>query len=993
MLVSCSRILYMIIGNNYRPVEHPIKYTVILTLISVLLIVYLHAPVLASNKGEILTALNLADSLRKADHPDSALIYTESALKEAESVFGERDRMVAYVYHITGRCYFDIKKFSQSEQLFTKSVTLRKELLGSDHLETAESLIHLGLTYMNLGKYADAENALRQAQDIKQGKLGTNHPDVAECQSKLAVIYRIRGKYTDAVNLERRILRIFEESLGPEHDKVGVSLFNLGTTYRYLSRYSEAESLYLRAFAIRERALGSDHPEVGVILNYLAQLYNGLDRHAEAERYAKRALKIAEDHYGSNHTTVAICMNILGDIYCDLRKYYQAEQLQKKALEINEKALGLENIQVAPILNDLANIYYRTGSYSEAEPLYKRALAIREKALGSDHPRTANRYNSLAKLYACMGKSAEAHSYFKRLHQSRLNFIEYAFSYASEEQKIRFASKHSPIIDTYIFWALLNDSKDAREFALDMLLRGKAVVLDAVSAEHEIAYCSDDDEIELMAKHHADICGEIAALTLTGPGSLNSEMYQNRLRILNEAKDSLEAELSKNCSEYRNEFNRNRFSLHDIAKALPEGSILWEFVKYNTYDFRKLGSDEERTGAPRYLAITYNHEQEITMYDLGDAGKIDEIILSTRAMLYNAHREIYKYGDKKAEQMLNKLTHRLYNIIFKPLIASDSNISRIFISPDAQLNLLPFEILPDRDGCYAIERYKISYLSSGRDLLKYRGGPEYENWALVMANPDFAHSPQNTGIREGLTAPITPYSNNRLESYRGGVGCLSPDLFPSLPHTKAEAVAVTKLLRLRTDLDVQAYYGADALEEVLKGMTSCPRVLHLATHGFFCEDTDLKREGLSENPLLRSGIVLAGANRFSSEKEIGDEIRIEDGIATAFEISGLNLNGTELVVLSACETGVGEAKNGEGIYGLRRAFQHAGARSIIMSLWDVPDRETREIMVRFYDYWLDGRSKQQALRLSILDAIGRLRDSYGAAHPYLWGALFLLGDS
>ncbi len=972
--------------------KHRIKFTAILMVISAVLIVCLHAQILASDERDILTTLNFADSLRKANQPDSALVYAESALKEAESVFGERDRMVAYAYHIKGLCYFDSKNFALSEKLFGKSAALRKELLGSDHLETAESLIYLGLTYMNLGKYADAENALQEAQDIKRGKLGTNHPDVADCQSKLAVIYRIRGSYTDAANLERRILHIFEESLGPEHDKVGVSLFNLGTTYRYLSRYNEAESLYVSALAIREKALGSDHPDVGIIHNYLAQLYNGLDRHTEAEQHAKRALKIAEEHYGSNHTTVAICMNILGDIYCDLRKYRQAEQLQKRALEINENVLGFENIQLAPILNDLANIYYRTGRYSESEPLYKRALAIREKALGSDHPRTANRYNSLAKLYACMGKSTEAYLYFKKLHRSRQNFIEYAFSYASEEQKIRFASKHSPIIDTYIFWALQNDSKDAREFALDMLLKGKAVVLDAVSAEHEIAYCSDNDEIELMAKQHADICGEIAALTLTGAGSLNPEMYQNRLRTLNEAKDSLETELSKNCSEYRDEFIRNRFSLHDIAKALPKGSVLWEFLKYNPYDFKKLGSDEERTGAPRYFVITIDHEEEIAMIDIGDAREIDELILTTREMLYNARREIYKYGDRKAERMLNKFTRRLYNIIFKPLIASDKNISQIFISPDAQLNLLPFEILPGPDERFNIEKYKISYLSSGRDLMKYRGGQKYENWALVMAEPDFAHSPEYTVTGEELATPGMPNIGYRFESYRGSSGCLNSDFSPLLPHTKAEAVAVTELLKLRADLEVRAYYGAEALEEVLKRMTSVPRVVHLATHGFFCEDTDLGGEGLSENPLLRSGIALAGANCFRNKKDIGEDIQVEDGIATAFEISGLDLNGTELVVLSACESGVGEVKNGEGIYGLRRAFQHAGARSIIMSLWDVPDRETREIMVRFYDYWLNGQTKQQALRLSILDAIDEFRRSYGAAHPYFWGAFFLLGD-
>lgn len=342
------------------------------------------------------------------------------------------------------------------------------------------------------------------------------------------------------------------------------------------------------------------------------------------------------------------------------------------------------------------------------------------------------------------------------------------------------------------------------------------------------------------------------------------------------------------------------------------------------------------------------------------------------------------------QQRLNDLTGRLYNLVFAPLQSTIDGGHDLLIAPDGQLCLLPFEILPRPDSSFVIENYGVSYLSSGRDLFKYDDPPPYSNQALVIADPDFdlsLASVVNQVDRDPFENDLNPGDHSLS---RGAKACL-PVVFNRLLYSRREAKLITRSLMEKGNLTVTAYYGPEALEEVLKNLGDSPRVLHLATHGFFCEDIDKSRDRLFENPLLRSGLALAGANNLNVDSNTNRD-QVEDGILTAFEVSGLNLGGTELVVVSACEAGVGDIRNGEGVFGLRRAMQLAGVRSVLMSLWKIPDRETRILMENFYNHWLDKVSKKTALRRAILKVIETCREKYGVAYPYFWGGFVLIGD-
>jgi len=945
------------------------------------------------------------DALIEERQFEQAIAIGEEALEKTKKVFGQSNQIVARVLKSLGECYYEQADYEKCESLFNQTLIIREKALGPDHPDVAQSLSDLAIVYYSQGKYSEVESLWKRSLAIREKAPGTEHPDVAESLHDLATLYTEQGRYAEAEPLFNRSKSIWEKAFGPEHPYVAASLNNLASLYLDQGRYAEAEPLLNQSLAIWEKAFGPEHPYVASSLNNLASLYSEQEKYIKAEPFFKRALSIKEKVLGPEHPGVATSLNNLAGIYWRQGRYVDAEPLLKRSLSISEKTLGFEHPDVAQSMNNLAAIYRDQGRYAEAEPLYKRALAIWERALGPDHPNTGACLGSLAIVCGSSGKTDQSLVHYEKLQQSRQNFIEYVFSYASEDQKLRYIEKYPLLDHSLLSYAIINGRKEptgsAREVAektrtelrstaLEMALRAKAVVIDAVSAEKEIAFCSYDEEIRRKAEKHAQVCGEISALTLTGYEQIDPAVYRERLAALYQEKDALETELSNNCSEFKEALAAGRFKVSDVANAIPLGSVLWEFVCYEPYDFTKTGNDKERTGPPRYLAFTLDREGEITLKDLGDAEAIDQLIHSARERLYKAREEAYFPVVIQSEKQLNQVTAELYETIFAPLASRLGDRTDILISPDGQLNLLPFKIFPCPDGQYVIEKFRISYLSSGRDLLRFKKKQESTDWAMVMADPEFNLAGEALAAQRDKTLNEPEVSPVLYAQSRGVSGCFN-HRFTSLRYSRRETASVVQALEDQARLKARYYCGGNALEEVLKGMPAAPRVLHLATHGFFCDDVEMGQQGGFENPLLRCGLALTGANCVM-DKARKDESRKEDGILTAFEVSGLNLVGTELVTLSACETGVGEVKNGEGVYGLRRAFQHAGARSIMMSLWKVRDRETCELMEGFYQNWLGGQSKREALRQSALKILASQREKHQAGHPYFWGAFVLLGD-
>jgi CHAT domain-containing protein len=412
------------------------------------------------------------------------------------------------------------------------------------------------------------------------------------------------------------------------------------------------------------------------------------------------------------------------------------------------------------------------------------------------------------------------------------------------------------------------------------------------------------------------------------------------------------------------------------AASLPQGSALLEYIAYTDSPLLpKPGAPpSQKPGELRYLALLLFPDGSSRALDLGPAAPIDRAVQRLHAAL-----------SKKTSSYLSA-SKALESLLFQPLLPLLPNTRRLFIAPDGQLHLVPFAALHDGRS-FLLDSFDITYLSSGRDLLRPREERSPSRSVVVVADPDFTSAPSPLG------SPSVDERSASLEPFFSSLREELPDIpWAPLPGTRKEAIAIQRLFP-----HAQLLLGPQATKQALLTLET-PGVLHVATHGFFLEDSSaspssravshfgaLAETGpqrLPPEPLLRSGLMLAGAHSPSPQ---GASPRREDSLVTALELAGLNLWGTQLVVLSACDTGRGDLKRGQGVYGLRHALQVAGAQTVVSSLWKVDDDTTQQLMEGYYQNLLAGQGRTSALR----DTMRALRRS--RPHPYFWAPFIALG--
>ena len=922
---------------------------------------------------------NLASLYKTMGSYDKAESLYSRSLAIHEKVLGPEHPNTATSLNNLAELYQAIGAYDKAEPLYRRSLTIREKALGPEHPDTAVTLGHLASLYYKMGDYERAEPLYRRSLAIREKTLGTEHPDTAGSLNNLASLYNTMDSYDKAESLYRRSLAIWEKALGPEHPNTAATLGHLASLYCKMGDYERAEPLYRRALAICEKTLGPEHPDTAASLNNLASLYYTTGSYEKAESLYRRSLAIYEKALGPEHPSTATALNNLAELYHEMGSYDKAEPLYRRSLAIRAKTLGPEHPDTAGSLNNLASLYKTMGSYDKAEPLYRRSLAIHEKALGPEHPSTALSLSNLALLYAAQGRSGEALTLMERSQESDRKQIEQILGFAPEAQQTKFLATRENNLFAYI--SLIRqqfpDNDKAIRNALDVWLARKGILLEAQKRIKDVLSVGDNPQAQEIFANLILIRQELAMLVLGGQGKEGPEAYQKRIVELTAQKETLEGQLSRLSQAFAQQRRTRIATTSTVASALPKGAILIEMARMKDFDV-KTGT----SGTPRYLAfvLSSGKNPDVSLVDLGDADNIDQQTASFKKSLGSS---------KTLPDVLAKQSNDLYRLIFAPLHLGIGKSRQLFLSPDGSLNLIPFEVLRDDKGRYLIETHTFHYVSAGRDIAGYGMIKEKGQKALLIGDPDFNLAAKQTDGEK----PVT-----RSRQMQGLT-------FSRLPGTKEEVEAIAAIMG-RSDSDT--YTGETARESVLLRKES-PRILHLATHGFFLSDQDWsslmdeKTRGITvaakeapsgknafrtENPFLRAGLALAGANRSLVQEGVAE------GILTAEKILGLNLRGTDMVVLSACETGVGDVKNGEGVYGLRRAFTQAGAKSLVMSLWEVPDRETKELMVSFYQNLQSGKmNRVEALRHAALKQRETVKARYGSDNPYYWGAFVFLGEA
>src|SRR6266498_279794 len=918
---------------------------------------------------------------QRAGKYDEAIPLIARALEIRERILGPDHRDVASTINVLANLYYYKGDYAKAEPLYQRALDIREKALGPEHPQVASSLNNLANLYIDRGAYVKAEPLHLRSLAIWEKALGPEHPGVADVLNNLALLYDELGEYAKAEPLHQRALGIREKSLGPEHPDVAESLNNLGIIYSIRGEYAKAEPLYQRALTIREKSLGPDHPFIASSLNNLADLFRYRGEYAKAETRYQRALVIREKALGPEHPDVARVLNNLAVLYRERGEYAKAEQLHQRALTIWEKAFGPEHPDVAQSLNGLANLYRERGEYAKAEPLFQRALAVLEKAKGAQHPSLAESFNDLAVLCAAKGAIAQAVAFQSRANAISEHNLALNLAALSERQKLAYLATISEQTERTISLHLRHAPNDpaARSLAVALILQRKARALDATSESLNALRSRFNAEDRALLDRLTDARSQIARLILDGPRRMTADQYRGRVKTLEEQAEKFEAEISLRSDEFRAQ--SLPITLEAVRAAIPADAALIEFASYRPFN-PKAAKDDDAYGRTRYVAYVLRRQGEIQWKELGEAKAIDEAVARLRKALRDP---------KRAD--VSRLARVVDDKVMRPvrtlLGAIPGGTRRLLIAPDGSLNLIPFAALVDERGQYLVERYTISYLTSGRDLLRLQLAPRSSNAPLIVANPAF-------GRVETLAARAGQGSGDS-QSGDQAWGQIDPDMvfFQSLPGTEHEALAIKAVLT-----EASVLLREQATETALK-RSKAPRVLHIATHGFFLGDQEAppmetrsppsddqlrlpmrlsKWASKVENPLLRSGLALAGAN----ERRGGDD----DGVLTAMEVASLDLWGTRLVALSGCDTGVGEVRNGEGVYGLRRALVLAGSETQVLSLWPVLDKETRNLMAGYYRRLLKGEGRGEALRQIQL---GMLKDAK-LRHPYYWGSFIQAGE-
>lgn len=822
------------------------------------------------------------------------------------------------------------------------------------------------------GKYEEATPLAERAQAILEEVFGGEHSSVADALNNLAELYSAKGDYARVEPLHRRALAIREKLLGAEHPNVTLSLNNLGALYFKKGDYIRARQLFERALAIRERELGAGHPSVALSLNNLALVYKERGDYLRAEPLYQRALTISEKALGAEHPAISQSLNNLAELYRSRGDYVRAEPLYQRDLAIAEKVLGAEHPNVATSLNNLAVLYRGKGDYVRAELLHQRSLAIFEKVLGAEHPLIATSLNNLAQLYFAKGDTAQAVTLLTRANDLRERTLDLILSTGSENQKRLYMAtltrETAATVSLHINNAAHNP--DAARLALTTILRRKGRVLDASTDQLATVRRRLNPQDRTLLEQLSAARARLAGLVLRGPGKTSPVQHRTATATLEVEAEQLEAAVSSRSAGFR--LRPRPVTLADIQQALPADAALVELLLYQPYN-AKAKTLAEQSGAARYAAYVLHGGGAPLWVDLGAAAVIDAAVAELRAALSNPLRKDVKQVARAVDEQVMRPVRRLLG-----------TARHVFVSPDGALNLLPFAALVDEQGKYLVENYSITYLTAGRDLLRSQVAAEGARPPVVIADPSF-----DQAAAEG-NQPAPPADDTR--------SLLSADFAQAqwgrLEGAAAEAAAIKAILPGATVLT-----DREATEAALKQVAG-PRILHVATHGFFLPDgrrdkvvADGRVAGLGgadatpgavagEHLLLRSGLILAGANKRRGGAG-------EDGILTALEAAGLDLSGTQMVVLSACETGIGTVQSGEGVYGLRRALVLAGAESQVVSLWQIKDEPTRELMVDYYKRLLQaGEGRTEALRAAQLTMLrGKRR-----RHPFYWAAFIQSGE-
>ncbi len=949
-----------------------------------------------------------ADKLYQEGKGPEAVPLMEKALGVYQRLYPE-DRYpqghpdLAVSLNNLGMLLQNLGEYARALPYLEKALAMNQRLypevrFPSGHPDLANSLNNLATLLQDRGELANAQPYFEKALAMNQrlypeDRYPKGHPDLAQSLNNLGGLLQARGELARAQPYYEKVLamyqRLYPEERFPQgHSDLATSLANLGTLLQDRGEYAKAQPYLEKALAMRERLYPSDrfpkgHPRLANSLNNLGALLQARREYARAQPYFEKALAMRqrlypEERFPQGHPELAASLNNLGSLLQDGGGLAGAQTYYEKALAMRQRLYPEERFpqghpHLATSLANLGTLLQDRGEYAKAQPHLEKALAMRQRLYPEErfpqgHPDLAQSLNNLAFLLKARGELVKAQIYsekaltmFQRLYPeerfpqghpdlaqslNNLAFLlqargELARAQTSFEKAVAmfqrlteaFADLASeaetlnnlaflPDRDAYLsLISRLPDTDPARVYPL--VWRTKGALLRALAHRRLLLNQATDPASRELLEGWQEARRELARLTLS-PAPADPAAGQARQSLLEDRtrqKEKLERQLAALIPEFRRQAVQAPPQPEALRDGLPADAAFLDLFRYRAYDAK-----EQKWGDFHYAAFVLRHGRPVCQVELGAAEPIEAALQRWRQALAAQGRSADAPPSVRAAEAARAAAD-LRRLVWQPLAPHIGRARRVWICPDGPLAALPFAALPgEKSGTILLEDYTFAIVPHGPALLDWlqEPGKERSGGRLLVLG----------GVEYG--APGKPWKE--------------------LAASGRERDDVAGLARdIKSGLEVTSLGGTDAdAERVQRGLREA-RWAHLATHGFFAAEESKERDKLYErsdflrmqwgertgavarNPLTLSGLVLAGANKGGGA-----------GMLTAEALAGEDLRGLELAVLSACQTGLGEADTAEGVFGLQRALHLAGARDVVATLWRVDDEATAALMAVFY---------------------------------------------
>jgi tetratricopeptide (TPR) repeat protein len=871
---------------------------------------------------------------------ESAELYYKQTLAITMKIMGKEHPNYAASLNNLGVLYNDMGDYKSAETYYKQALVIKKIVLGESHPEYVGSLHNLGALYYKMGDYKSAETYYKQAMSIRKSVLGEMHPDYASSLNNLGTLYFKNGDYKSTESYYKQALSIRKNVLGESHPDYARSLHDLGLLYRIMGDYKSAETYYKQTLSIQKSVLDESHPDYALTLNNLGLLYSEMGDCNSAEPYHKQALAIRKSVLGEMHPDYATGIDNLGVLYRDMGDYQSAETYLKQSLAIRKSVLGESHPDYAISLSNLGALHMSRRDYQSAELCYKQALAIRKSVLGEMHPDYATGLENLGVLYKKMGDYKLAEVYYNDCFAIKNSNLSNNFSWLPEKGKEAYWQLEKSFYQNLNnFVAKAEYYTKTAELAYNGNLIANGLLLESTKEIEDAVLNNKDSTTQKVYEELKSLKRLVNHLVSTDSGKKDIiEKYENEA-------DSLDKILVSRLGEYAAFKRKFQLIWRDVQNALIDNEAAIEFARYTN----------EKDSQNYYMALVLKKGFEYPK--LVKLGSEQEIVSISAASGFS---ELYKLIWEPLDSLMEGVktvyyspTGYLNNISFAVLCGKGTE--EIVASTDKRRGSITKNITKTRNCVYLADRFTLHQLSTTRYLAEGLKDSKPDNSILVFGGVNYDLIPTSKdSVAEAGSEDFTMIENISRSS-------ANQNKMEYLHGTKIESENLQKILS-KKKWKVKAYTEVNASENNFKSELNnkTSSVIHIATHGFAFPEPEEKKKSQfeennrpyrdSDNPMARCGLLLAGAN--NSWLGNADTMLTksgEDGILSALEVSQLNLRKTKLVVLSACETGLGKIEGSEGTFGLKRGFKLAGVEQIIVSLWSVPDKETMELMTLFYN--------------------------------------------